>query len=141
MAGSAMRVDVVAANRLVWEGEGVNVICRTSEGDIGILPGHEPVLAALVPCAATVVTADGKQEIFALDGGFVAVANNEVSLLAQYATRSHEVTLDEAQRNVSALEKVLDTGEASADDVHRYHLAQAQVKAAHLAEGHTDYAQ
>lgn len=132
---ATMRIDVVAANRLVWEGDGVNVICRTTEGDIGILPGHEAMLAALVPQAATVVTQDGMQEIFALDGGFVHVSNNQVSLLAQYATRSQEVSLEEAQRTVSALEKVLDTGDATLDQVHRYHLAQAQVKAAHLAAG------
>ncbi|HET9127274.1 MAG TPA: F0F1 ATP synthase subunit epsilon [Propionibacteriaceae bacterium] len=131
----SMHVDVVAANRLVWEGEGVNVIVRTTEGDIGILPGHEPVLAALVPCVATIVTPDGKQEVLALDGGFVLVADNRVSLLAQYATRSAEVSLEEAQRNVAELEKIMDTGDATTDQVHRLHLAQAQVKAAQVTAG------
>ncbi len=134
----AMRIDVVAANRLVWEGDGVNVIVRTTEGDIGILPGHEPVLAALVPCVATIVTPDGKQEVFALDGGFVLVGGNRVSLLAQYATRSAEVSLEEARKNVSELERIIDTGDATVDQVHRLHLAQAQVKAAQMTAG-ADY--
>lgn len=129
----AMKVDVVSANRLVWEGEAVNVIARTTEGDIGILPGHESLLAALVPCAATVVTSDGDREVFAVDGGFLSVAGNQVSILAQYVTRSQEISAEAARNEISALEKVIDTGDASIDEVHRYHLAQAQVRAAEVA--------
>ena len=43
--GDVLFVDVVAADRRVWEGEALSVIVRTMEGDIGILPNHEPVLA------------------------------------------------------------------------------------------------
>ena len=59
MDRAPLRVKVVAADREVWSGEAVNIIARTTEGDIGILPGHEPILAALVPCAVTIITADG----------------------------------------------------------------------------------
>ena len=71
--GDVLFVDVVAADRRVWEGEALSVIVRTMEGDIGILPNHEPVLAVLVPSAAEVLTADGKREVIAVDGGFSTV--------------------------------------------------------------------
>lgn len=132
---AAMHVSVVSANRLVWEGEGVNVIARTTEGDIGILAGHEPVLAALVPCVATVVTPEGNREVFAVDGGFISVAHNDVAILAQYATRREEISIDGARNEINELEKVMDSGDATLDQTHRYHLAQAQVKAYEATQG------
>lgn len=44
-----LQVKVVSADREVWKGESVNIIVRTTEGDIGLLPGHEAFLAALAP--------------------------------------------------------------------------------------------
>lgn len=125
-----LRVEVVAADRMVWEGDAVNVIVRTTEGDIGILPGHEPLMAALVPNAAEIVTTDGRREIIALDGGFVSVALNRVSLLSQEARLAKEVSADDAQHELDQLEKVIDAGDATDAQIHRYHLAKAQLKAA-----------
>ena len=83
MDRAPLRVKVVAADREVWSGEAVNIIARTTEGDIGILPGHEPILAALVPSAVTIITADGEQEVIAVDGGFIAAdPSGRVSLLS-----------------------------------------------------------
>ncbi|HSN42923.1 MAG TPA: F0F1 ATP synthase subunit epsilon [Propionibacteriaceae bacterium] len=131
-----LHVEVVAADRMVWEGDATNVIVRTTEGDIGILPGHEPLLAVLVPCAAEIVTDDGRREIMALDGGFISVNQNQVSLLAQYASLSREISLERARVELAALEKIRDEGDATDDDVHRLHLAVAQVKAAEKRDKH-----
>ena len=62
MARDPLRVEVVSADRLVWSADAINVIARTVDGDIGILPGHEPVMAVLAPCAVEIVTADGRSE-------------------------------------------------------------------------------
>ena len=133
---NALHVEVVAATRKVWEGEAVNVIVRTTEGDVGILPGHEPMLAALVPTVAQIVAADGRREVAALDGGFVSVAQNRVSLLAQYATMSDEISVSDAQHQIDRLSRIIDAGDASDDDIHQFHLAEAQLKAAaHASQG------
>ncbi|CAI9410365.1 ATP synthase epsilon chain [Aestuariimicrobium sp. T2.26MG-19.2B] len=121
------QVEVVAADRRVWEGRAVNVIVRTTEGDIGILPGHEPLLAALVPCAAEIVTAEGGREVIALDGGFVSVTPERVSLLAQYASLATEVKPEQAQRELDKLQVLMDSGDATDEEQHRYHLAVAQL--------------
>ncbi|MCQ8209354.1 F0F1 ATP synthase subunit epsilon, partial [Cutibacterium acnes subsp. acnes] len=63
-----LQVKVVSADREVWKGESVNIIVRTTEGDIGLLPGHEAFLAALAPCAAQIITTDGNREVIACDG-------------------------------------------------------------------------
>jgi len=122
-------VQVVAADRLVFEGRATNLIVRTTEGDIGILPGHEPLLAALVPCAAEIVTDDGRREVIAVDGGFISVADGRVSLLSQFASLAGEITASEAQRELDELQRVIDSGDASDEDMHRYHVATAQVRA------------
>lgn len=122
-------VEVVSADRLVFKGNAINVIVRTTEGDIGILPGHEALLAALVPCAAEIVTEDGRREVIAIDGGFISVAQGHVSLLSQYATLATEISPDQARRELDQLQRVLDSGDATAEDIHRYHLATAQVRA------------
>ena len=137
-----LQVKVVSADREVWRGESVNIIVRTTEGDIGLLPGHEAFLAALVPCAAQIITTDGNREVIACDGGFVALDNDgHVSVITQYATRAEEISVDQAQRDRDNLQKKLDEHERSDQDSEvvqdltcRLHLAQAQIAAARVAE-------
>lgn len=123
-----LQVEVVAADRLVWEGEATNVIVRTTEGDIGILPRHEALLAGLVPSACEIVTTDGTREVIAIDGGFLAVNENRVSIMTQFASLSEEVTPEQAQRELDKFERLKEAGEMTEDDLHRYHLATAQMK-------------
>lgn len=130
-----LQVEVVGADRLVWEGTATNVIVRTTEGDIGILPRHEPLLAGLVPCAAEIVTADGSRQMIAIDGGFLAVNDNRVSIMTQFASLPQEVTAEQAQRELDQFERLKEAGEMSEDDLHRYHLATAQLKLVEKSSG------
>jgi F-type H+-transporting ATPase subunit epsilon len=129
-----LRVEVVSADGITWEGEALSVIARTTEGDLGVLPGHEPFLAALVPCAAEVLTADGNREVLALDGGFISVADNRVSVLSQFAKVAREIDLKAAEHELAAAEKRLNAGELDDETRQHYLRAQAQVRAAHLAQ-------
>lgn len=124
-----LKVEVVAADRQVWAGDVVNIIARTTEGDIGVLPGHEPLMAALVPCVVEIVTADGRSETLAVDGGFISVAEGHVWILSQTAVLGQEVTLDKAQREAAELRDLERTGEASDEQVHRLHILDAQIRA------------
>jgi len=133
MANDSLFVEVVSANARIWEGEALSVIARTTEGDIGIMPRHEPFLAALVPCAAEVLTADGQREIIALDGGFISVSDNRVSLLAQYAKVAHEILIDEAEKELAVAERNLNHGDNDLETMQHYNRASAQVKAARKA--------
>ncbi|AZZ39348.1 F0F1 ATP synthase subunit epsilon [Acidipropionibacterium jensenii] len=137
MAPKPLHVDVVAADRQIWEGDAVNIILRTTEGDIGLLPGHTPIFANLVPCAARIITDDGRQEVIAVDGGYVALDDSgRVSILAQYATRSDEISSADAQHEIDVISRKMDRNdEYTEDDVHRLHLAQAQLLAAKHISG------
>ncbi|MFT4262962.1 MAG: F0F1 ATP synthase subunit epsilon [Nocardioides sp.] len=132
--GDVLFVDVVAADRRIWEGEALSVIARTSEGDIGILPNHEPLLAVLVPCAAEVLTADGKRELIAIDEGFISVADNRVALLTQYGRLAHEISLPEAEREFWDARKKRELGDTSEETRQHHDRARAQIAVARKAQ-------
>lgn len=83
-----LRVNVVSATSQVWEGEAVQVVARTTEGEIGILPGHTPVLASLAVGEVRVKTVEGKQVTAHAEDGFLSVANDLVTVLAGEASLS-----------------------------------------------------
>ena len=78
------QVDIVAPESVVWSGEADFVVARTTEGEIGILAGHEPLMAALA--TGVVVVESGKEKVtIGTHGGFLQVLNNQVTLLTDRA--------------------------------------------------------
>jgi F-type H+-transporting ATPase subunit epsilon len=92
-----MQVELVAADRLVWSGEAKMVIARTTEGDVGILPNHAPVLSLMVHGIVDVTTSDDETWVAAVDAGFLSVANNRISILSEHAEMSHDIDLEKAR--------------------------------------------
>jgi F-type H+-transporting ATPase subunit epsilon len=87
-----LRVELVSPERELWSGEADMVIARTLDGEIGILPGHSPVLGVMVDGSVVrIKPAEGEETISAMvSGGFLSVASDEVSLLAEYANAARE---------------------------------------------------
>lgn len=129
MAGT-FQLEVVSATRIVWEGEAERLIVRTTEGDIGILPRHAPLIALLVPSAAFAVAADGRAEVFMVDGGFLSVAENRVSVISQYAKLGREISLSEAEHEFAEAERRLNEGDSDHETRQLYERAKAQIAAA-----------
>jgi F-type H+-transporting ATPase subunit epsilon len=92
-----MQVELVAADRLVWSGEAKMVIARTTEGDVGILPNHAPMLSTMVHGIVDVTTTENETWIAAVDAGFLSVANNRISILSEHAEMSHDIDLEKAR--------------------------------------------
>ena len=88
---SSLAVELVSAERRVWSGEASMVLARTTEGELGILPNHAPLLGILVNGVVTIRVADGSVETAAVHGGFLSVANNRVSILAEVAELGSEI--------------------------------------------------
>ena len=76
------------------------VIARTTEGDVGILPGHAPMLSVIIEGVVDVQTAEGETWVAAVDAGFLSVANNRVSILSEHAEMSHEIDLEKARQDL-----------------------------------------
>ena len=128
--GDGLHVELVAADRLVWSGEAKMVIARTTEGDVGILPHHAPMLSLMVDGVVDVQTTDGETWIAAVDAGFLSVANNRVSVLAEHAEMSHEIDLEKARHD---LERAKESGENDDDAQAAVRRHEARVRAAEQA--------
>jgi len=104
-----LHVELVSPEREIWAGEADMVVAKTIEGEMGILPGHAPVLGLLVDGSVVrIKPADDEAVISAMvSGGFFSVASNEVSVLAEYAELGGEIDLAAARseyERVSGLE-------------------------------------
>ncbi|AZZ55612.1 F0F1 ATP synthase subunit epsilon [Rathayibacter iranicus] len=84
MAG-ILKVSVVSANAEVWSGEAKQLTARTVEGEIGILAGHEPLLAILASGEVRVTAADGTRFTARAEDGFLSVENDVVTVVAREA--------------------------------------------------------
>ena len=127
-----MQVELVAADRLVWSGEATMVLARTSVGDVGILPNHAPMLSLMVDGIVDVTTADNETWIAAVDAGFLSVANNRISILAEHAEMSHDIDLEKARAELERARKAgekMDEPEEAASEA----WAEARVRAAERA--------
>lgn len=102
---AALQVELVSADRLVWSGEASMIIARTSEGDVGILPGHAPMLSVMVDGVIDVTTTDNETWIAAVDAGFLSVAHDRVSVLAEHAEMAHDINLEKAKADLERAHK------------------------------------
>jgi F-type H+-transporting ATPase subunit epsilon len=129
-----MQVEVVSADRVVWSGESSNIIAKTVEGEIGILPGHEPVLGVLVPSAVVIFDESGGREVVAVDGGFISVSQGRVSILSEYARMADEITVAQAEKELAEAQRTLDSGDGGDEDRKHFLRATAQLRAAQKAQ-------
>jgi len=95
-----LEVHLVTPEREVWAGEADFVTTRGVDGDLGVLPGHAPLLAALA-VGPVFIDAGGSRTAVAVDGGFLHVAHDDdvtrVDILAEHALLSEELGQDDAE--------------------------------------------
>ena len=89
-------IEIVSAERRVLEDDVDEVLAQTTEGQIGILPRHAPMLTLLVPGEMRLKKGD-QETILAIGGGFLEVAGNRVIVLADSAERAEEIDVARAE--------------------------------------------
>lgn len=103
-----VQCDIVSAEKQLFSGLVEMVVASGSEGDLGILPGHAPLLTGLNPGPVRIIKQGGEEEVFYVNGGFLEVQPKVVTVLADTAARAHdmdEAAAEEArQRAKEALE-------------------------------------
>ena len=98
-----LNIDIVAVDRKIWSGEGTFLFTRTTSGEIGILPNHIPLVAQLVDDAMVRVERDGEDDLrIAVDGGFLSVTDQSVTVLAESAEFASEIDEAAAQRDAES---------------------------------------
>jgi len=96
---NSMQVELVSVERPIWSGEATAVYARTSEGEIGVLPGHSPLLGALTPgWLVRILQADGVEQRVAVHGGFLSVRADGVSVMAELAENADEIDVARARQ-------------------------------------------
>ncbi|GAA2850212.1 F0F1 ATP synthase subunit epsilon [Paenarthrobacter ilicis] len=87
-----LEVEIVAADHFVWSGAATMVKARTSDGEIGILPGHSPLLAILAEGELAIQPVSGDRIAVVVDGGFFSVDNDRVVIVADNAKLGEAAT-------------------------------------------------
>jgi F-type H+-transporting ATPase subunit epsilon len=120
-----LNVSLVAADRKVWQGTAEMVIARTTEGDTGVLPGHQPILSILAPSVVTVRGTDEGTKEAVVSGGFLSVARDDVSILAESVLLPAEIDVA-AAKDLAASARTAE--DAAGDDSAAREQAQADLR-------------
>lgn len=91
MAAMTVHLDVVSAEENLFSGRVETLQVSGSEGDLGIYPGHAPLLTAIKPGMIRVVKQHGEEEFFYVAGGVLEVQPSAVSVLADVALRGEDL--------------------------------------------------
>ncbi len=125
-----LNVSVVAVDRNVWSGAAKSIVAKTPDGEIGILPNHEPVLSLLVNGLVRIEPVEGDKFTVAVHGGFFSVDSNDVSVLAEVAELGTDIDVDRAR---IALENAKASGVDSPETLAAIHRAETRLQAANAA--------
>src|SRR6056297_1957602 len=99
--------DVVSAEEKIYSGLVEMLIATGSEGELGIQPGHAPLLTALKPGPVRILKQGGEEEILYVSGGYLEVQPSIVTLLADTAVRAKDVDEAAAQQAQRDAEKAM----------------------------------
>ena len=95
---ATMHVELVSIEAPIWSGEATAVFGRTTDGDLGVLPGHTPLLGELVEGGIVkITTTDNEIVTAAVFGGFLSVTGDKVSVLAEAAELADEIDTQAAR--------------------------------------------
>tara|TARA_B100001179_G_C18516934_1_gene371059 strand:+ start:496 stop:912 length:417 start_codon:yes stop_codon:yes gene_type:complete len=103
----SVHCDVVSAEEKIFSGLVSMLIAAGSEGDLGIAPGHTPLLTQLKPGPVRIVKQDESEEILYVSGGYLEVQPDIITLLADTAIRAKDVDEAAAEEAQKAAEKAL----------------------------------
>lgn len=117
--------EIITPEKVVFQDEINEVTVPTTTGEITVLPNHIGLVTQIAPGELTIRKA-GKDFFLAVTGGFLEVANNKASLLADYAIRSEEIEVAKAQEAQIRAEKVMQEKGTERD----FALAEAQFRRA-----------
>ncbi|HZY77591.1 MAG TPA: F0F1 ATP synthase subunit epsilon, partial [Jatrophihabitantaceae bacterium] len=102
---ATMNVELVSVERKLWSGEASAVFARTTEGELGILPGHTPLLGELAEGWIVRIEREGEPELrVAVHGGFLSVRKDGVSVLAETAEPAEDIDVARAREALQRAE-------------------------------------
>ena len=122
-----MHCDIVSAEESIFSGLVEILVATGTLGDLGIAPGHAPLLTALIPGPVRVVLQDGSEQIYYVSGGFLEVQSGVVTVLADTALRADDVN------EAAALQAIEDANDAIANKDSEFEYSRAATQLAEAA--------
>ncbi|MCI0346769.1 MAG: F0F1 ATP synthase subunit epsilon [Chloroflexi bacterium] len=104
-----LKLEIVTPERLAYSDEVDTVVLPGSEGELGVLPHHAPLVSTLGVGELRIRKA-GQEESFAIAGGFLQVRPDKVVVMAELADMASDIDLEKAQAARRDAEKALETG-------------------------------
>ncbi len=111
---NTFRLQVISPARVFFDEDVTMVELRTSEGEIGVLPGHIPLTAVLQPGTLRIHQEGGNKEAALLDG-FVEIRGDKVTILAEACEWPDEIDINRANEAKARAERRLKSGEGNVD--------------------------
>ena len=116
-----MHCDIVSAEKSIFSGRVEMVVATGTLGDLGVAPGHAPLITGLIPGPVRLIKDGGDEVVFYVSGGYLEVQSGVVTLLTDTALRADDVdeaaaveAMEEAERAMQDASAELDYGTASA---------------------------
>jgi F-type H+-transporting ATPase subunit epsilon len=121
---ATIKVDVVSAEEQIFSGQAKFVALPGVAGELGILPGHTPLITRIRPGAVRIETADGKEEFVFVAGGILEVQPGIVTVLADTAIRGKDLDEAKAEEAAKRAEEAVHNAQSNLD------MAKAQAELA-----------
>ncbi len=115
MAYNNFTLEIITPDRVFYKGEAKMIEMNTSEGEIGVLPGHIPMTVIVKPGILTIYEADGEEKEAALHAGFAEILPEKVTLLAEIIEWPDEIDRDRAEAARERAEERLRTATPETD--------------------------
>jgi len=118
---NTVQCDIVSAQENIFSGKVEMLTATASNGELGVMAGHAPMLTGLAPGPVNIRTEDAKEEVYFVSGGYLEVQPHHISILADTAQRAHDMdeaaakqARDEAEREMANRSSEVDYSRAAA---------------------------
>ena len=113
---ATIKLEIVSPDKVVYAADIEMLIVRSTDGELGILPRHAPLVTGLVP-HATRVKIDGGERLVAVGGGFMEVQPEKISVLASVAELPEDIDETRAKKSMERAKKRIDEYKSGDTDI------------------------
>ena len=112
---ATVQVDVVSAERSLYSGVAKFVVLPGESGELGIMPGHTPLISRIRPGLVRIVLEDGTEESIFVAGGLLEVQPRHITVLSDTAIRGGDLDAEKAEAARQAAQEALANAKDKAD--------------------------
>ena len=119
---STVQCSIVSAEEEIFSGAVEMVVASGTIGELGIMPGHTPLLSGVKPGPVRLILEGGEEEVFFASGGYIEVQPNHITILADTALRAADIdeaaaarAQQEAEQQLSDVQAEIDFARVNAD--------------------------